>query len=53
MKIKSRYCYTPAAGKIHRNRPTIIERLRRRRKKDYPDVFPVVDYYPPVYPTKK
>ena len=42
------------AGKVHRNSPTLMERIRRRfRKKEKPDVFPIVDYYPAIYPTKK
>ena len=42
------------AGKIHRNTPTLIERIRKRlKKRELPDVFPIVDYYPAIYPNKK
>lgn len=52
--MKGRYSYCPMAGKIHRNPPTLVERLKKRfRKRDIPDVFPIVDYYPAVYPSKK
>ena len=41
------------AGKINRNPPTLMERIRRRlRKREKPDVFPIVDYYPAIYPNK-
>lgn len=52
--MKGRYTYMPAAGKIHRNAPTLKERLRKLlRRKEVPDVFPIIDCYPAVYPQKK
>ena len=52
--MKSRYCYCPAAGKIHRNAPTIRERIRKWfRHETGPDLIRIVDYYPAVYPSKK
>lgn len=53
--MKSRWIFTPAAGKIGRHRPTLAERIRkwRWRRSRKPDVFPIVNCYPAIYPTKK
>lgn len=53
--MKCRYVYTPAAGKIRRHRRSLRDLLRgkAKRKQRIPDVFPIVDYYPPIYPTNK
>jgi hypothetical protein len=52
--VKSRYVYYPATAKRIGRRMTIMDRIRRRlAKRDTPDIYPIVDYWPPVYPTKK
>lgn len=52
--MKGRYCYTPAAGRIHRNAPTLKERIiKKLRRPEKPDLIRIVDYYPAIYPTKK
>ena len=52
--MRSRYCYCPAAGKIHRNAPSLRERIIKRfRKVEKPDLIRIVDYYPAVYPSKR
>lgn len=54
MKITGRYVFCPAAGKIRRNAPTLIERIRKLfRKRERPDLYMIVDYYPAIYPAKK
>jgi len=54
MKIKSRYVYYPATRKIRGNKTTLAGRIRKwLRRRESPDVFPIVDYYPAVYPTKR
>ena len=52
--MTGRYVFTPMAGKIRRNAPTLRERmLKWLRRKSAPDVFTIIDYYPAVFPTKK
>lgn len=51
--MRCRYCFCPAAGRIHRNAPTLKERIIKRfRKREEPDLIRIVDYYPAIYPTK-
>ena len=52
--MKSRYCYCPMTAKRLFRRLTILDRIRRATvKKRVPDVFPIVDYWPPIYPAKQ
>ena len=49
-----RYWETPCVGKIKGIRPTIKDRIIKRiRRKEKPDIYPICDYWPAVYPTKK
>ena len=52
--MKSRYCYNPMTAKRIGRRVTLFDRIRRQRaqrRNDF-DLFPIVGYYPPVYPGK-
>lgn len=53
MARTGRYCYCPAAGKIHYNFPTIRERILRwlNRKNRATLLYPVGDYEQPCYPS--
>lgn len=53
--MKSRWIFTPAAGRIRGNRMTLADRFRkwRKRRQNIPDVFPIVNCYPAIYPAKK
>jgi len=48
-----KYTYCPAAGKIHRNAPTIRERLIKMLKPKEPFTMQIVDYYPAIFPSKR
>lgn len=51
--MKSRYCYCPMTAKRIGRRVTLLDRIRlRRRRKNVPDLFPIVGYNAPVYPGK-
>ena len=50
--MKSRYCYCPMTAKRIGRRLTLIERIRRRRRRNVPDLFPIVGYNAPVFPGK-
>lgn len=51
--MKGRYIYCPMTARRIGRRMTILDRLRRSLvKREKPDVFPVVDYWPPIYPAK-
>ena len=52
MARTGRYTHCPAAGKIHRNAPTLLERFRRwkYRREHTPDMRMVIDYWPAYYP---
>ena len=50
--MKSRYCYCPMTAKRIGRRLTLIERIRRRRRRNVPDLFPRVGYNAPVFPGK-
>ena len=52
--MRSRYCYCPMTSKRIGRRVTILDRIRRAlARNEKPDVFPVVDYWPAIYPAKK
>ena len=52
MARTGRYCYCPMAGKIHRNAPTLIERIRRwKTRKNEKFMITFSDYQTPCYPT--
>ena len=55
--MKSRYCYCPMTAKRIGRRMTLADRFHRwqrirRSKKNLPDLYPVGNYYAPVYPGK-
>lgn len=51
--MKSRYCYCPMTAKKIGRRMTIMERIRRnRRRKIQPDLYRVTGFEAPVYPGK-
>lgn len=55
--MKSRYCYCPMTAKRIGRRMTLADlfhrwqRIRRDRR-NAPELFPVGNYYTPVYPSK-
>lgn len=53
--MTSRYCYCPCTAKKIGRRVTLRTRLKRyfKRRREEPDIFPVVGYFQPVYPTRK
>ena len=51
--MKSRYCYSPAVYKKIGRRVTLLDKLRKRfRKQEKPDLFPICGYNAPIYPSK-
>ena len=55
--MKSRYIFCPMTSKKIGMRITLADRFRRWKKerenrKNYPDVFMVTGFFPPVYPGK-
>lgn len=57
MATTSRYFYAPMRQKRISHRLTILERIQRRinlrkYRKEYPDVYMVTGYFPPVYPRR-
>jgi hypothetical protein len=55
--MKSRYCYNPMTSKRIGQRLTIADRFRRwkrerEERRNWPDVFMVTGYNPPIYPGK-
>lgn len=51
--MTSRYCNCPMVFKKLGRRITLMDRIRRwLRKEVAPDVYPICDYNPPVYPSK-
>ena len=51
--MTSRYIYCPMTSRKLGRRLTLWERMRKYfRRVERPDVFPVVNCYPPVYPGK-
>ena len=53
--VTSRYCYCPMTAKRIGRRVTLFDRIRRRRalkRMAQPDLYPVGNYYAPIYPGK-
>ena len=55
--MKSRYCYSPMAGKKIGRRVSMMDRFRRwknerENRKDEPDVYRVTGFFQPSYPGK-
>ena len=55
--MKSRYCYSPMAGKKIGRRVTMMDRFRRwknerENRKDESDVYRVTGFFQPIYPGK-
>ena len=55
--MKSRYCYSPMAGKKIGRRVTMMDRFRRwknerENRKNDPDVYRVTGFFQPIYPGK-
>ena len=52
--MTSRYVFCPMTAKRIGRRVTIMDRIRRKlARREKPDVFPTVGFWPPVYPTKR
>ena len=53
--MKSRYCYNPMTARRIGRRVTLFDRIRRRRalpRAEKPDLYPVGNYWQPIYPGK-
>lgn len=55
--MTSRYCYCPMTARRIGRRMTLADRFRRwqrirRDRRRQPELFPVGNYYAPVYPDK-
>jgi len=52
--MTSRYVFCPMTSKHLEMRMTIWDRIRRRfARRERPDLYMIVDYWPAIYPSKK